>query len=287
MNAEQEEMYLPAPHGLRAVAWLIDGLIITIIFAFLPQPLTYLLLVAFFVAYHTVLVWWFQQTVGKALFGLRVKRIGKKPGVFWALGRASLGYWIVDVLGAGVIVALFNRRHRCLHDYVFSSVVIFKGSGAISAAELLARLVEFAERQRKAVEEKTETFTILAAFWAFLVYLANAIRNAIDLLTRTGAPASAPSIAEAFSLKAAAAITVAATIITGTVATNVPMLRDATEWLIRPRYIFSQPLGVEEQCAPGTQRHPTTGNCCARICSTECGPGQACGPSGPCGYCGR
>lgn len=255
MNAEQEEIYLPAPHGLRAAAWLIDGLIITSIFAFLPQPLNYLLLVALFVAYHTVLVWWVQQTVGKALLGLRVKRIGKKPGVFWALGRASLGYWIVDVLGAGVLVALFNRRHRCLHDYVFSSVVIFKGSGAISAAELLTRLVGFAERQRKAVEEKTKTFVILTALWAFLADLGNALRKAIDWLTRlgsgTGAPTSAPSIAEALSLKAAAAITVAATVITGTVATNVPMLRDATEWLISPRYFLAQPLGVEEQCPPG------------------------------------
>lgn len=231
IGPSQEEIYIPCPHGLRAAAWLIDSLILVSVFAFLPQPLNYLLLLALFVAYHAVLIWLVEQTVGKALLGLKVKRIGKKPGFFWALGRASVGYCFVDLLGAGVLVAFFNRRHLCLHDYVFGSVVIFEGAGAIRAGTLLSRLVEFAERQRQAVDAKKKTLVTLAGLWAFLAGLGNALKKAIYFLTRLGSgtstSTSAPSIAEALSLKAAVAITAATTAITGAVVTNVPIVRDA------------------------------------------------------------
>jgi hypothetical protein len=181
------------------------------------------------------------------LLGLKVKRAGKKPGFFWALGRASVGYCLVDLFGAGVLVALFNRRHCCLHDYVFSSVVIFEGSGAIRTSNLLSRLVDFAERQRQAVAAKKKPLAILGALWAFLAGLGNALKKAIDFLTLgsgTSASTSAASIAEALSLKAAVSIAVATTAITGAVVTNVPIVRSAAEWLIQPHYFLTEPSGV-------------------------------------------
>ena len=47
---------------------------------------------------------------GKALLGLKVERVaGRKPGFLWAVGRVSLGYFIVDVLGAGVLASPSHR----------------------------------------------------------------------------------------------------------------------------------------------------------------------------------
>jgi uncharacterized RDD family membrane protein YckC len=124
-EAGHEGTFLPAPHSLRAVAWLIDFVLVIGIFSLLPQPVYYLGFFVLLVSYHTIFIWLVQQTIGKALVGLEVKRIGeKKPGFLWALGRSSLGYFVVDVLGVGVLAAMFNPRRQCLHDYVFGSFVI-------------------------------------------------------------------------------------------------------------------------------------------------------------------
>lgn len=238
MAASQEGNYLPAPHGLRVLAWFIDGLILASVVAFLPQPLTYLLLLAICIAYHSILVWLVGQTAGKALVGLRVRRIGRKPQFLWALGRASIGYGLVDLLGAGLLTALFDRRHRCLHDYVFSSVVTFDGPGSVRVRDVLARLVAFAEKQKQSVAKKTRTLAILAAFWAFLARLGSDLKRVVDSLASLGSeasrPTSAPSIVEALSLKAAVSITVVATAITGTIVTKAPVVSDAARWLFRP-----------------------------------------------------
>lgn len=242
----QEEAYFPpAPHGLRAAAWLIDYVIVMLVVAIMPQPVRYFLPLALFIAYHTVLIWLVQQTIGKALLGLRVERNGKKPGFLRALGRVSLGYFIVDVLGIGLLTALFNQRHRCLHDYVFGTVVVFQGGEEIRARNLLVRLSEFAEKQKEAVAEKKKAIAALTALWAFLAGLARTLQKAIDFLAGLGsgstAPGPATSVAGALSLKAAAVVTVAATAISATVVTYVPPVRYTAEWLMAPRYFLVKP----------------------------------------------
>jgi len=247
-DSTREGTYLPAPHSLRALAWLVDGAIVMGIFTLLPQPVYYLVFLVLLVSYHTISIWLVQQTIGKALVGLEVKRIGKNPGFFWALGRSSLGYFIVDVLGVGVLAAMFTRRHQCLHDYVFDSFVIYPGINGVKPNAFILRLIRFAERQAKAVEEKKKPLAILGVLWAFLVDFGKTISKAIDWLDQLGSGTSArtaaPSIAEALSLKAAASITLVTMAITGAVVTKVPIMQDATEWLIRPRYYFMDPSGV-------------------------------------------
>lgn len=239
---------LPAPHGLRLVAWLIDCLVLFSVLVFAPQPVTFLLVLTLFVGYHTVLVWLTGQTVGKALLGLRVKRLGQKPTFLWALGRSSIGYGLVDVLGLGLLTALFDKRHRTLHDHVFGSIVTFDGSDEMGTRRLLARLADFAERQRQAVAAKKKTVVILGALWAFLTRFAQTLNLAIDFLIRfgsgTGAPAPTASIAEALSVKAAVTIAVATTAVTATVVATVPIAGDAAAWLVRPHYFLSGSSGV-------------------------------------------
>jgi uncharacterized RDD family membrane protein YckC len=239
---------LRAPHGLRLVAWLLDCLVLFSVLVFAPQPVSFLLLLTLFVGYHTVLVWLTGQTVGKALLGLRVKRLGEQPTFLWALGRAGAGYALVDVLGLGLLAALFDTRHRTLHDHVFGSIVTFDGSEEMGTRRLLARLADFAERQRQAVAAKKKTVGILTALWAFLTGFARTLNHAIDFLIRfgsgSGAPAPSASIAQALSVKAAATIALAATAATATVVATVPIAGDAAAWLVRPHYFLTGPSGV-------------------------------------------
>ena len=232
----------PAPHGLRLAAWLIDLLLVGIVFSVLPQPLSYLLFIALFITYHTLLIWLMQQTFGKALFGLKVTWIEDRHAVFKAFGRSSLGYFIVNLFGLGLLTALFNRHHRCLHDIVFGSLVTFKGKEAIKAQTFFALMTEFAERQKKAVAEKKKSFTVLAAFWSFLVWLGNMLNKFIAWLVSIGsgpaASGSASSIAAVVTTKIAAGVTAGAIVVTGAVVANTP----AIDWLVTPRYFFVEPI---------------------------------------------
>ncbi len=244
----QSNHHFSAPHGLRIGAWLIDCIILAIVFAMLPQPLPYILFISLLIAYHAISLWLVQQTVGKALLGLKVYRIGSKPGFFWALGRCSVGYFIVDLLGVGLLVALFNRRHRALHDYVFNSTVFLDETGPLNAKLLLSRLLRLIERQLDAIKARRKTVSILGGFWGFLFGLGRGLKRIIDFLTGLGSgdlsAASAPSIAEAISLKAAAGITAMATAATGVLVTSVPQTRALGKWLLEPRYILTSPAAI-------------------------------------------
>lgn len=248
-DSQQEIRLPPPPHRLRIVAWLIDYLIVILVFAFLPQPLYYLLFVVLLIIiYHTVLIWLVQQTIGKALLGLEVKRVGKKASLLWAFGRASLGYVAVDTLGVGILVALFNKRRRCLHDYVFGSVVVFQGADRMKATRLLSRLIEFAERHKSAVEEKKKTIAILilGGLWEFVLWLGCTLKKGIDFLigqsTGSTTAETTPSVVEVLSSKAAAGITLVATATTTLIlGTYAPSVRYAAEWWIAPRY-FGAPI---------------------------------------------
>ena len=119
---EQHLAFVPAPHGVRVLAGLADGLFLLTVVAALPQPIRPLWVLVLFVAYHTILISLIQQTLGKAQFGLKIVRLAKKPGLLWAFGRTSFGYFFVDVLGLGLVAALFDRQRRTLHDFAFGSL---------------------------------------------------------------------------------------------------------------------------------------------------------------------
>lgn len=233
--------YRPAPHGLRTAAWFIDMLIIVLVVAFLPQPIPPILPLAFLSAYHAVLIWLVEQTPGKALMGLKVKRIGQRTGFFWALGRASLGYFFVDVLGLGALAVFANWQHRCLHDYAFGSVVVYvEEPGRLSAKQLSQRLKKFAQRQKLAFENReNRTVFLLIALWGFLEKLAGGIQKAVNILA--GSPDPKPSIAQALTLKAALTIGVLTSGISAVMVIYVPVVHAATNWVFTPQYLVAAP----------------------------------------------
>jgi uncharacterized RDD family membrane protein YckC len=125
------EIYL-APHGLRLLAFLIDVLFFlgVVVVGYLAGKfygwlawLLWVVAAATFVYYVAATVWLTDQTLGKAMTGLRVRRIDGRPpsrslrGLASSVGRHTAGYVIADVLFLGSLTSLFTSRRRCLHDY--------------------------------------------------------------------------------------------------------------------------------------------------------------------------
>lgn len=79
------------------------------------------------VAYHTLLIggpW--SGTLGMMLFDLEVRSwTGDRPGYLQALLMTLLFYTTVGLTSFLIlVVALFNTRHRTLHDYLSATVVV-------------------------------------------------------------------------------------------------------------------------------------------------------------------
>lgn len=85
--------------------------------------LTYVL--AFVPLYHIVLWSWWGQTIGKAAVHIKVL---SRTGGRLSLGRSALrllGYAAsMAPLFLGVVIALFDREHRTLHDRLADTVVV-------------------------------------------------------------------------------------------------------------------------------------------------------------------
>jgi uncharacterized RDD family membrane protein YckC len=199
-----------APHGRRALAWLTDlaivgvmallftsllqlpGLISLVLGGRLPHvsPKWFLpFAVLFFIAYQTSCMWLTQRTAGKAMFGLRVRRAGERSGFLWALGRSTVGYIVIDVFGAGTVLAFGNRRHRCLHDFVFGSEVVLEQAGALRPRVLWNRLLEFEEERQASRDEKTKSLRLLKSFVKFLIGLGSPLTAALGPSRKPRAPA--------------------------------------------------------------------------------------------------
>jgi len=237
---EGEQPRLVAPHGLRALAWLIDFVFVAVWVHVTPSiDHSAVFVLALLVAYHTVLIWLVQQTVGKALLGLRVERLAGKVGFLWALGRASVGYCAIDLMGIGIAAALFNRDHRCFHDYVFGSVVIFQGEERMTLRVLLSRLVEWTKRQQTA--EKGTTVATVGLIWTFMGKLARALAQLLDWARGT-----APKVqggAASMSVKTAAVLSIFAAASTAAAASYVPPVRQVADWLLTPHVRTRPPDG--------------------------------------------
>jgi uncharacterized RDD family membrane protein YckC len=126
--------------GRRAVAWLLDTLILSVILAILfvvvllfglitlglGLPLLGLLWVVPTLYSFAFIISDTQATLGQMLCGLRVVRnddLGRPTPL--QAGLYALGFWLT--VAAGMIwlaVALFTRRNRCLHDMLSGLVVI-------------------------------------------------------------------------------------------------------------------------------------------------------------------
>jgi RDD family len=172
-----------APHVIRLLAFAVDLLCVAAplsvaalvgVLAGIASPLWIMLVLAVaFVTYASASVWLTGgKTIGKAICGLTERRIdGSAPprtlgGLAWAIGRHSVGYLVIDVFGLGVLVALVTPRRRCLHDYAFASeVVIPSADEGLQLSSPAARLRDYEERLRIALEQTSKRYA-----WAFFLW---------------------------------------------------------------------------------------------------------------------
>jgi RDD family len=235
----------PAPHVLRAIAWAIDfvvvmGFVLALHLHFSPPvPL------ALLVAYHGVCLCLTRQTLGKALMGLKVRRLGKRPGLFWSLGRSLFGYFGVDLLGLGLLLALFDSRHRALHDRLWRSEVVVVEDGPISLKSLSERAIRFADHHAAALRRRKDALAGLGMMVAWLVGMAKILDRALDLLWRIGSGAGyrfgATSILDHLSVKTQVLIAAGTTAVSTAVVAKVPPVGHAVKWALTPRYYLGRP----------------------------------------------
>ncbi|MBH63275.1 MAG: RDD family protein [Alphaproteobacteria bacterium] len=125
----------------RVIAYLVDVIAIAVLAAsiavitFVPVVLSLGLLKPFVaglialvpVLYHTLLIGGERPaTLGMRLLGIEVRRLnGDKPGYGLALIQTMLFYVTVSLTSWLILlVALFNRKHRTLHDFLCGTMVI-------------------------------------------------------------------------------------------------------------------------------------------------------------------
>jgi uncharacterized RDD family membrane protein YckC len=142
-----------APDWRRVGAWVLDGVPFLALFALvlrfaldhLPHgPLDLLgyldlagqeapdvtapilgCVLVLFLVYHALAQGLSGATLGKRLLGLRVVcRNGRRPGLGRATLRAVLAGLSVALLGLGVLLALFTRSGRTLHDFLARTWVV-------------------------------------------------------------------------------------------------------------------------------------------------------------------
>jgi uncharacterized RDD family membrane protein YckC len=102
-----------------AVLWLLSfGLL---------GPLLWFLFGLVPLAYHTLqLAGRHSATVGMRLCDLELRSLtGERPGFFQALAQTALFYITVGATGSLILlVALFNRRRRTLHDWLSGTLMV-------------------------------------------------------------------------------------------------------------------------------------------------------------------
>jgi uncharacterized RDD family membrane protein YckC len=90
-------------------------------------PILWLLFCLIPLAYHTLqLAGPRSATVGMRLFDIELRSVtGERPGFLQALAQTALFYISLGATGSLILlVALFNRRRRTLHDWLSGTVVV-------------------------------------------------------------------------------------------------------------------------------------------------------------------
>ncbi len=227
-----------APHRYRIAALAVDVFIVVVVFGVLAvlgrlaeEALKVDLVslrttaVALTVCVAVVLgltVWLTNgQTIGKALFGLAERRVDGKPlrptvrGLGWAIGRHSVGYLVVDVLGVGMLAAFGSSRRRCLHDLAFSSEVLFvspEDAGLLSWRDrLTTRFTIFTRNLEAGAKRIKERHHRVGFLWRWLTAVitgcATPVFGMAKLITPAGVVSHGPSTAAAGSVHPATALT--------------------------------------------------------------------------------
>ena len=138
------------------------------------------------------------QTVGKALFGFQVVRVGGRgldqspKSLGWAACRQTFGYVITDMGGVGCVFALVTKRRRALHDLVFGSEVRVLPDVAADRRE---RLNAYWDTYRRSHDELERRWRWLFGVWRQLTRIVVLVGGALTVLTARGATV-APQVAQ-------------------------------------------------------------------------------------------
>jgi uncharacterized RDD family membrane protein YckC len=152
LSASRAPVVEPDPARLKGVLWrrplayFVDAMIVGVLYwiAFvlllplwvislgLLSPVMVLSLGVIALAYHSLLIGGrHSATLGQRLFGLEVRRIdGGRPDVLQAFVLTALFYVTVSLTSALIlIVALFTRHHRTVHDMLSGTLTLRRASG--------------------------------------------------------------------------------------------------------------------------------------------------------------
>ena len=136
-DAVSDEALLDGVLWRRSLAFLIDMTIVGALFTMLWMVIIFslgllagpLLAIAPLipVAYHTLLIGGRRSaTVGMQFLGVEVRTLdGERPGLLQAFAMTALFYLSITLTSFLVlIVAFFNDRHRCAHDFLSGTLVV-------------------------------------------------------------------------------------------------------------------------------------------------------------------
>jgi uncharacterized RDD family membrane protein YckC len=120
----------------RVVAYMIDIVILTGIAVFLwvlvvltlglLGPIAAIVTAVLPIGYHTLLIGGPNSaTIGMRMMGVEVRRLdGGRPDLVQALVQTVLFYGTLALTGLLLVVAFFNDRRRCLHDWLSGTLVV-------------------------------------------------------------------------------------------------------------------------------------------------------------------
>lgn len=129
---------------IRFFAFIIDSLLVVALTGLLVNPLFYLFGISFddklwyapivvasavvYYGYFIIMTLFFQQTLGKMIFGLRVVKInGEKPKLLDIIFREWIGRFISNFIILLYIFVAILPKHQGLHDYFADTYVVHEG----------------------------------------------------------------------------------------------------------------------------------------------------------------
>jgi ankyrin repeat protein/uncharacterized RDD family membrane protein YckC len=236
-SMHQSTVLIPAGIGSRLAAGLVDVMVVAATFIPVDQPFPPILPIAVFVIYHWLSTWLVGRSLGKALLGLRVRRIDGPVSWWWSLARAGPGYLILAIGGLGWLTAIRERHQRPLYDILLGGMVVQDFDAESRPNGLLDRLLDYSEELERTAKERKRVLSSLAGLWAWLNKPGEWARQVLNSLRSE--PASASS---GYSMLSVGSGYVAATVaaVTTTVAvatvTFVPPAGAAGQWLMTDRY---------------------------------------------------
>jgi uncharacterized RDD family membrane protein YckC len=120
----------------RVVAYIVDVIILggAVVFLWflvvmtlgLLGPIAALITSVLPLAYHSLLIGGPNSaTIGMRMMGIEVRRLdGGRPDLAQAFLQTILFYATLALTGLLLVVALFNSRHRCLHDWLSGTLTV-------------------------------------------------------------------------------------------------------------------------------------------------------------------